>query len=107
MPESPARNLAAMLRSTLRNPGPSGQKLREAFAQGATPDESTSSGCRPVEGQWGCTGCVNTRRTALGWMAGACQPTGACLRPLQCSLLLCSTARIYCLSGPAGFSDLS
>lgn len=33
VPESPARNLAAMLRSTLRNPGPAGASLRDAFAQ--------------------------------------------------------------------------
>ena len=50
VPESPARNLAAMLRSTLRNPGPSGQKLREAFAQGAThnnrPGPPTAAQCR-------------------------------------------------------------
>ncbi len=33
--ESPARSLAAMLRSTLRKPGPVGASLREAFVQSA------------------------------------------------------------------------
>lgn len=35
--ESPARNLAAMLRSTLRKPGPASASLREAFSNSAPP----------------------------------------------------------------------
>ena len=42
VPESPARNLAAMLRSTLRNPGPAGNSLRDAF---------TTAG-RPIRQKW-------------------------------------------------------